>query len=116
MKVRIKNPIYKSDLIIIQDKSIQKVIDTYNIDWDANGFDGVSFRYPKKNGYLQYVIILTDPVNINIIAHEALHIVNYMFQDFGIVYDVDNDEPAAYLLGWIVNEITKCVNIDKNGR
>lgn len=41
------------------------------------------------------------------VAHEAVHIVNMVFKHAGIKYDPANDEPQAYLTGWIVGEIHK---------
>jgi hypothetical protein len=41
------------------------------------------------------------------IAHEADHLCNQLFKSIGATVDVDNDESHAYLLGWIVKQITK---------
>lgn len=41
------------------------------------------------------------------IAHEADHLCNQLFKEIGATVDVNNDEPHAYLLGWIVKQITK---------
>jgi hypothetical protein len=44
---------------------------------------------------------------IETIAHESLHLTSFLFIRKGIKPDVDNDEPQAYLLGWLVGEIYK---------
>ena len=41
------------------------------------------------------------------IAHEADHLCNQLFKSIGATVDVNNDESHAYLLGWIVKQITK---------
>jgi hypothetical protein len=41
------------------------------------------------------------------IAHEADHLCNQLFKGIGATVDVYNDEPHAYLLGWVVKQITK---------
>ncbi len=41
------------------------------------------------------------------IAHESDHLCNQLFQSIGATVDVTNDESHAYLLGWIVKQITK---------
>ena len=41
------------------------------------------------------------------IAHEADHLCNQLFKSIGDTVDVNNDESHAYLLGWIVKQITK---------
>ena len=40
-----------------------------------------------------------------IVAHEAKHLVNYIFKDRFVELDLENDEPEAYLLGFIVDKI-----------
>jgi hypothetical protein len=39
------------------------------------------------------------------ISHEAIHTCNTIFRDKGIKLDVDNDEPQAYLVDWLVKQI-----------
>ena len=46
------------------------------------------------------------------IAHEATHAAMDIFGDIGIVPDVNNQEPLAYLVGWIA----KCINEVKRGK
>lgn len=41
------------------------------------------------------------------IAHEATHLCNQLFKNIGAKVDVDNDEPYAYLLGWVVKQVTR---------
>ena len=44
---------------------------------------------------------------IETIAHESLHLTSFLFLRKGIKPDLNNDEPQAYLLGWLVGEIYK---------
>jgi len=60
-------------------------------------------------GDAQYILLLDPSATIDIITHEALHIVNMLFRDKGIKWSYNNDEPAAYMLGWLTNEIQKVV-------
>jgi hypothetical protein len=41
------------------------------------------------------------------IAHEADHLCNQLFKSIGAIVDTSNDEAHAYLLGWVVKQITK---------
>lgn len=52
------------------------------------------------------------------IAHEALHIVGYIFNSIKCKMDLDNDEPQCYLLGWVVDEVYKAIDKfkKKNGK
>ena len=39
------------------------------------------------------------------IAHEAFHVVDAVFEKIGHQQSSDNNEPGAYLIEWIVNKI-----------
>lgn len=45
-----------------------------------------------------------------IIAHESVHICNFIFERIYAEVDINNDEPYAYLLGWVVEQITNILN------
>ena len=45
-----------------------------------------------------------------IIAHESKHLVNNIFIEISHDLDRHNDEPEAYLLGWIVDRIHELLN------
>lgn len=50
-----------------------------------------------------------------IVAHEVVHVVNIAYEFLGIKLDPINDEPQAYLSGWIVGEIIRISKLkDKN--
>ncbi len=113
IEAKIKIPLYFADLIIIQSDNIQKILKKYNVRFDAHGFGAVTFRDPLKSGYNRYVIAFSnDDISPSLIAHEALHVVTYLFDDKLIRIDNSNDEPAAYLLGWIVAEIHKRIKLN----
>ena len=54
---------------------------------------------------MQYVVCFDSNPSNSLIAHEATHLTNILFKDFGFKLDVDNDEPQAYLLAWFVEQI-----------
>lgn len=68
-----------------------------------------------KHSYLP-VIFDAAYLDQNTIAHESVHIKNRVFEHAGILHDAKNDEPEAYLLAWIVGEITKAVSEYKNNK
>lgn len=45
-----------------------------------------------------------------VIAHESVHIANYTFDSIGAKQDFNNDEPYAYLVGWVTDEVYKFMN------
>jgi hypothetical protein len=54
-----------------------------------------------------------NPLTPGIITHEALHLTNFILNERGVLFDYENDEPHAYLLEWIIDEIFKFLS-EKN--
>ena len=50
-----------------------------------------------------------DAANIGSIAHESYHALMDMFQKRGIKPDTLNDEPGAFLMGWIAFKLASCL-------
>lgn len=54
------------------------------------------------------VLILADKKNIPVLVHECLHACLFIMDLRGIkTHNVDAGEPLAYLLEWLVKEITE---------
>ena len=96
-------PIYFGKLTIITTDSWSKVNLLYNTKIDSKLYDAVVFEIKDNDEY----IVAIKKVEWSIIAHEVVHIVNAIFLNCGIELDRHNDEPQAYLTGWIINEIDK---------
>ena len=96
-------PIYFGKLTIITTDSWSKVNLLYNTKIDSKLYDAVVFEIKDNNEY----IVAIKKVEWSIITHEVVHIVNAIFLKCGIELDRHNDEPQAYLTGWIINEIDK---------
>lgn len=109
---KIKIPIYHGNLIIVVDDNWERINKKYNTEIKKD-FDGVVFKKPCKDGYMEYVVAFSRPPKGHIIAHEAVHVVNYIFVDGLIELDRYNDEPQAYLTEWVVRQIESFVNKKK---
>ena len=94
-------PIYFGKLIIIYTKDFNDVNKKYNTVIDNNLYDAVVFEITEKDEY----IVAIKVADWSIIAHEVTHLVNAIFKKCGVILDIDNDEPQAYLTGWIIDEI-----------
>jgi len=95
-------PIYCGNLTIILDKdltSVQKKYKTASLE----DFGAVTMKDPKK--YRHYVVAFTDATHLSNIAHEIVHIKNHIYLDCAMELDRYNDEPEAYLTGWLFDEI-----------
>ena len=67
----------------------------------SNDIDAFVYKDPKD----RYVVCFRSKPSASIIAHEAVHIVNHVYNDSRIMLDPPNDEPQAYLTGWVVGEM-----------
>lgn len=61
------------------------------------------------NGTTNYVAAFFGQPEGQTIAHEAVHIVNRIFLDRGIQLTPYNDEPQAYLTGWVFETIAEAL-------
>jgi hypothetical protein len=100
---KVKIPIYFGTLVIIFTDSIEEAATQYDLKLKEDEHDAFAWEDEKTDEY----IVAIKNNKFSVIAHETVHIVNYIFKRRGIILDVNNDEPQAYLTGWIVNEIYK---------
>ena len=108
----IKIPIYFGNLVMLQTNKFQKVNKSYNSNFtkeDNDIYDAVVFKDSKKH-INQYVIVVRKNPSYSVIAHETVHLVNAIFKDHGIELSLDNDEPQAYLTGWLFEKIDEVLN------
>jgi len=94
-------PIYCGKITIIIDKdllSVQKIYKTTSLE----DFGAVTLKH--KTDYRHYIVAFTDRKHLSNIAHEIVHLKNYIYLDCAMV-DRYNDEPEAYLTGWLFQEI-----------
>lgn len=108
MKVKKKKlPLYVGNLLIVQleeGEDISLINKKYNISEDITDYDAITLQEGTN-----FIICFSESTTIPTIAHECLHVVSFVFNYCSINYDVYNDEPAAYLLGWLVEECLKTV-------
>lgn len=52
-------------------------------------------------------VLLSKKPLLGEIAHEAVHAANFLLRDLGVETTMKNDEPHAYLVQWICEELTK---------
>ena len=107
MKIKtIKIPIYQCKLTIILDKDLSYVEKKYNTK-SLKNYGAVTMI--KPNTFSEYIVAFEYSTG-SIIAHEVVHLVNYIFQDRNVELDRFNDEPQAYLTGWLFKQIDDFLN------
>lgn len=95
-------PIYYGKLTIIIDKDLLCVEKKYKTK-SLKDFGAVTLQDESK--YRHYIVAFTDPKHLSNIAHEIVHIKNYIYLGCAMELDRYNDEPEAYLTGWLFDEI-----------
>jgi len=106
IKKTIDIPIYQCKLTIILDKDLSYITKKYKT-IDLSNYGAVTMRVPNKHN--EYIVAF-EYTEGSIIAHEVTHLVNYIFKDVCVKLDIDNDEPQAYLTGWLFKEIDNFLN------
>jgi len=117
--VKVKNitiPIYFGTLQIVITDDIREAESKLRLEEIESPISFCSYviSNTKPNGISRYTILIKPDASINIIVHESLHIVNMIFSERGIKHDTINDEPSAYLLGWVTDKINDTLNKYRN--
>lgn len=68
-------------------------------------------RNSKKFGFLVQLKRVNDNSEM---AHEATHVVFDLFRDIGAYADEENQEPFAYLVGWVTRQLINAYNYKDN--
>ncbi len=107
MTHKVKIPIYYGHLHVIIADDFTK---HGNYKKSINEYPAFSNIVDKKNWHYGIFIKPNRIDDHSLIAHEALHIVGYIFNSIKCKMDIDNDEPQCYLLGWVVDEVYKAID------
>lgn len=67
-----------------------------------------------QNDVLRIDVGIKSSASPEMIAHECVHAANMIFEHVGAKIDLDNDEPYAYLVGWLVKQVHN--SLDKYNR
>ena len=104
---KVKIPIYYGTLIIIISNDYKEVAKRYDLKENVELYGAFVWSRFDKNNVSEFLICIDEKVTNHLIAHEVVHLVNAIFLSKGIELDRHNDEPQAYLTGWVFNEIEK---------
>ena len=105
-------------LVIVLTNSADMVI-KHHPDWKINNNNLYAHSFMANHKGIQgfFIILNFDSSNNKIthgvIAHEAIHATNAIFSERGVVADFYNDEPYAYLIKWIVDQVHKFIQKHK---
>lgn len=107
-KKEIEVPYYRTLLIIVLTNDYERMKEFYPEYKEDDLFATTS--YITYYGVHSVLVVLNfhsdvDVITNGIIAHEALHASNFVFDAICAPSDYDNDEPLAYLIKWITDQI-----------
>lgn len=110
-KAKIKLEVYSSDIHIHYADNIVKCIEAIRKKYpkldpptDEDEGDGIFFSdYDSYPG--EYWIIITPRCSLREITHEAFHATCRVLHEHSVTFDVENDEPYSYLIGYITETI-----------
>lgn len=103
---KINVPIFTSTVYVGVTDSFEEFFKKYNISCDDVNYDAITLAFDNKPFY--YVIFKkTSP---DIIAHEVVHLKNYIFAHKGQQLDLHNDEFEAYFTGYLFRVISNAIN------
>lgn len=109
--IKYEIPIYGGELWVVFSDDFVAWAKSANIElkWWANDCNGLALRKNGDRVGIYVILIKNNKVRPDIIAHESLHVVNYIFGDRGIVLSLENDEHTTYFLDWIVEQVFAAV-------
>ena len=103
-KKKIRIPIYGGTLKI-------HLTDSKKIASKISGQEEIDvFAFQMVTDYDEYTILLnpehpTADITYGIVAHECMHVLLKHFHRRNIDISVDNEEPSAYMIEWLVDQV-----------
>ncbi len=99
-------PIYQYRLTMIYNKNIENVAKKYKLKlyYDYSAF---TFEDDLKH---RHIIVAFREKDLSVVAHEIVHIKNYILLGIGANLDLNNDEFEAYLTMYLFDKIYNFLN------
>lgn len=85
-------------------KRLNKKHKGLELEWEDGSSAMTCLEFYDDN-CLVVVFDAKEAINANTICHEVVHVKNRIYHHAGTSNDPDNDEPEAYLSGWLAEQI-----------
>lgn len=112
-KHEVEIPIFHDRFTIIKIRNLHDLNAVYNTDIKPNDYDAVTFISNDDEIIIAFQGAPEEPIKTKIIVHEIVHLVNYIFERLGLELNTRNDEPQAYITGWVFEQVEQFLNKDK---
>lgn len=80
---------------------------------NEEGYESACTVFPyvklKENGKYGYLVCIQSRLSAGDVAHESVHVATEIFREIGAIHTPDNQEPFAYLVGWIADCIQQVI-------
>jgi len=104
-------PIYDCKATIVVEGDFESAVDEAGYKYDLKGATGVCLHYPDHPS--NFTILFREGcVSPGAIAHEAFHLTCKIMDVVDIHYDSNEQEPFAYLIGFIVDGIHQMLDTE----
>lgn len=105
----IELPIYEIDLVIVVDKDWEKANKKFKLELEPNWLKAHALTYCDLEADTTkaeiYLLIKDYDFSYNTVSHELFHIISIICDLRDINMDKGNDEPLAYLQGYLGEKI-----------
>lgn len=95
-------PIYQYQLTMIYNKNIDEVAKQHKLTLYYD-YSALTFEDDVKHRHI--IVAFSDAKDLSVVAHEIVHIKNYIFLRIGANLDLNNDEFEAYLTMYLFDKI-----------
>jgi hypothetical protein len=96
-------PIYGITVGFVLTDSVEDV-KSYYPEFNSTRINGHCLSFEHKGDDVVVIVINPKTATHGTIAHEIYHATSYICLSRGIVADFNNDEPMAYIAGWLTNK------------
>lgn len=103
-KKKIRIPIFEYDITVLVFDKWSDLDGYIPKELSKDSCRGLTIEYDWK------CIVCITPKHLSTLSHEAFHIVNLIWKSIGYEPQRDNDEVSAYLLTYVVEQLTKVLN------
>ncbi len=103
-------PVYDSNVILVRTQGeLEKACDKLGVELPGKRADGICIQSDYGDGTTKFILgwMTKDPA---VLAHECVHLAQFILLRAGIDPRDSNGETMAYLVGWLVD---KCLKVAK---
>lgn len=103
MRTTIHIPIFESDLHVFT--THEEIPEEWRVSEIDELTGALTFVRPEMHGAYGMYFNPLHELSINTVAHECLHVTLRLLDACNVKITADNDEVAAYLLGWLTEQV-----------